>query len=345
MKRAAQFLVVALIIGCFASNTLAQDKEHMFDGFWKTERGSIVKIDGDEGIFVHTPVESWKSYIDKLIIRNIHKKDDKWIADEYISPNGKGFWAEIEWELNENRIIRRVLLQGHTVESYYEKVGVVSQNPGIHLDNPGQSDNPGIRLPANPPKSNAGRFGIGARAAYVDYSNDDYVVYGVKVDTEPDDSGMYGVNLTYFFDRYASFELSVDYTEADVELSALGLSGDAGALEQVPVLLTLRMHFSTNPRVSPYIGGGVGWYFNSFDTNRPVAEFIYGPGADIDVDDTYGFHVNAGIEVFLNNNLAINFDIKHIWSDVEAEVNVPGFTDEEFDLNALVAGVGLKYYF
>jgi outer membrane protein len=91
----------------------------------------------------------------------------------------------------------------------------------------------------------------------------------------------------------------------------------------------------------------VGWYFNSFDTNRPVADIIFGPGADIEVDDTYGFHVNAGIEVFLNNNLAINFDIKYIWSDVEAEVNGPGFTDEEFDLfdDALVIGVGLKYYY
>jgi outer membrane protein len=190
-----------------------------------------------------------------------------------------------------------------------------------------------------------GKFGVGARAAYVDYSNDHYVVRGVRVKTEPDDSGMYGVNLTYFFDRYASFELSADYTEADVELSALGLSGNAGAIEQIPVLLTVRIHFSTNPKVNPYVGGGVGFYFNDFDTDRPVAEFIYGPGADIEVDNTYGFHVNTGIEVFVIDNLAINLDIKYIWSDVEAEVNVPGFTDEEFNLNALVTGVGLKYYF
>jgi outer membrane protein len=319
MKRAAQFLVVALIIGCFASNILAQDKEHMFDGFWKTERGSIVKIDGDEGVFVYTPVESWKSYIDKLIIRNIHKKDDKWIADEYISPDGKGFWAEIEWELSENRIIRRVLFQGHTVESYYEKVGVVSQNSGVHLDNPGQSDDPGIRLPANPRKSNAGRFGLGARIAYVNY------------DEEPNDAAMYGVNLTYFFHRYASFELSVDYTDADV----VGLSGDAGALEQVPVLLTLRMHFSTNPMVSPYIGGGVGYYFNDFDSDS---------GSPIDVDNNFGVHVNGGLEVFITDNAAINLDIKYVWQELDVDNKPPGL-DEEFKRNQFVAGVGFKVYF
>jgi outer membrane protein len=190
-----------------------------------------------------------------------------------------------------------------------------------------------------------GKFGIGARIAYVNYSDDDYVVHGVKVDTEPDDATMYGMNLTYFFHRYASFELSVDYTEADVELSALGLSGDAGEITQVPVLLTLRMHFSTNPKVSPYIGGGVGYYFNSFDTNRTVAEFIYGPGADIEVDDSFGYHVSGGIEYFVTDNAAINVDVKYIWQEVEAGVNVPGFTDEEFDIDTFVAGAGFKYYF
>jgi outer membrane protein len=187
-----------------------------------------------------------------------------------------------------------------------------------------------------------GKFGVGARAAYVDYSNDHYVAGGARVKAEPDDVGMYGVNLTYFVQKYASFELSADYTEADIELRSLGSSGTAGALEQVPVLLTARIHFSTNPKVNPYIGAGVGYYWNSFDTDRE-AEFIYGPGADIEIDDTYGFHVNAGIEVFVIDDLAINVDIKHIWSDVELEV--PGFSDEDINLNALVAGVGLKYYF
>jgi outer membrane protein len=317
MKRAAQFLVVALIIGCFASNILAQDKEHMFDGFWKTERGSIVKIDGDEGIFVHTPVESWKSYIDKLIIRNIHKKDDKWIADEYI--------------------IRRVLLQGHTVESYYEKVGVVSENPGIHLDSPGQSDNSGIRLPANPPKGNAGRFGIGVRVGYGDYSDDDQTFSGGKVELESDGTFMYEVNLTYFLHEYFSLELGVDYTETDVYLNySSGMSGKAGDLEQIPVLLTGRMHFSTNHKVTPYLGVGIGYYFNDFDSDSG--------SSNIDVDDSFGFHVNGGLEVFITDDAAINLDMKYVWEEVDVDNNFPG-SDEEFKRNQFVAGVGLKYYF
>ena len=276
MKRAAQFLIVALIVVSFASNSLAKDEENLFDGFWKTRRGSIVKIDGDQGIFVYTPVESWKGYIDKVIIRNIHQEDDKWISDEYIAPNGKGFWAEIEWELNKNRIIRRILFEGKTVESYYERVAAVSDNPGTHADNPGTHSS------TNSPQSIEGRFGIGVRVAYVNYLDDKYRVSDVEIETEPDDAVMYGANLTYFVHRYFSFELSGDYVNTDVELSTPVLSGNAGELTQIPVLLTGRMHFSTNPKVSPYFGGGIGYYVNDFDSKGSMAEFIYrAAGAEI----------------------------------------------------------------
>jgi hypothetical protein len=121
MKRAAQLLVVILIIGGLVSNCLAQDEENLFDGLWRTERGSIVKMDGNQGVFVFTPVKSWKGYINRVVIKNIRQKDDKWIAEEFIVPDGKGLWTEVEWELQGNRIIRHVLFQGKSVASYYER--------------------------------------------------------------------------------------------------------------------------------------------------------------------------------------------------------------------------------
>ena len=190
-----------------------------------------------------------------------------------------------------------------------------------------------------------GRFGLGARASYVNFTDDDYTVYGVKVDVEPDESVMYGVNLTYFIQNYLSLELSVDYTETDVDLKALGLSGDAGDFESIPVLLSLRAHLSTNTKVSPYLLFGIGYFFNDFDQNNSTIEYIYGPGADVDVDDSFGFHVGGGVEVFVSENVALNLDFKYIWTEVETSVNVAGFTDEDLDMDSFVAGLGIKYYF
>lgn len=190
-----------------------------------------------------------------------------------------------------------------------------------------------------------GRLGLGARVSYVNFEGDDYTVYGVNVDVEPDESVMYGLNLTYFIQKYLSIELSVDYTETDVELSALGLSGDAGDFESIPVLLSLRVHFSTNPKVSPYLLFGGGYFFNDIDQNDSTIEFIYGSGAKVDVDDSFGFHVGGGVEVFVSENVALNLDLKYIWTEVETSVNVAGFTDEDMDMDSFVAGLGIKYYF
>ena len=190
-----------------------------------------------------------------------------------------------------------------------------------------------------------GRLGLGARVSYIDYSDDDYTLYGVKVDVEPDEDVMYEGNLTYFIQDYFSIELSLGYVETDVDLSAFGLSVDAGEIENIPVILSGRLHFSTNPKINPYISFGVGYFFNDFDQNDYIVESLYGPGADIDVDDSFGFHLGAGVEFFISENAALNLDFKYIWTEVEAEVNVPGFSDEDLDINPYVLGLGIKYYF
>ena len=190
-----------------------------------------------------------------------------------------------------------------------------------------------------------GRLGIGARVSYVNFSDDGFTADGVKVDVDSDDDVMYEGNLTYFIQDYLSLELSVGYTETNQDFDALGIEADAGDFETIPVLLSLRAHLSTNTKVSPYLLFGIGYFFNDFDQNDTTIEFIYGPGADVDVDDSFGFHIGGGVEVFVTENLALNLDLKYIWTEVEADVNVPGFKDEDIDMDSFVAGLGIKYYF
>ena len=190
-----------------------------------------------------------------------------------------------------------------------------------------------------------GKLGLGTRVSCVNYSDDAYTVYGVKVDVEADESVMYGVNLTYFFLRDLSLELSVDYTETDVELSALGLSGDAGEFESIPVILSLQTHLFTNTKVNPYLTIGVAYFFNDVDQNDSTIEFIYGPGAEIDVDNSLGFLLGGGIEFFISKKAAVNLDFKYIWTKVDAKVNVPGFTKVDYEIDPFVVGLGIKYYF
>ena len=184
-----------------------------------------------------------------------------------------------------------------------------------------------------------GRLGIGARVAYVNFSDDD--LYGV--DVEFDETTMYGGNITYFVHSYLSLELSVDYLETDVDLEALGVSVDIGDLEQIPVLLSLRTHLSTNPKVSPYLTVGIGYYFNDFDMKSSIPA-----GYDVDPDDSFGYHLGGGIEYFFNNHFAFNLDFKYIWNNVDVDFEEPGgysVNDKNLDMDFFSAGTGFKYYF
>ena len=184
-----------------------------------------------------------------------------------------------------------------------------------------------------------GKIGIGARVAYVNYSDDGL---GDGIDMEFDEVAMYGGNLTYFVHSYLSLELSVDYVETDVDLETLGVSVGIGEFEQIPVLLSLRTHLSTNPKVSPYLTIGVGYYLNDFDMDDSIPA-----GYDIDPDDSFGYHLGAAIEYFSNEHFAFNFDLKYMWTNVDFDVSAPGYTTEEHkvDVDAFISGVGFKYYF
>ncbi len=197
-----------------------------------------------------------------------------------------------------------------------------------------------------------GKFGIGARVAYVNYASDgyDYLIYDIETDF--DDAFMYGGNLTYFLHKYFSFELSVDHVETDVDLK-ISVPGDitrtvvgVGELEQLPILLTARTHFSTNPKVNPYFGVGIGYYLNDFNSNDLVRSALP-PGGKLDPDDSFGFHISTGVEFFLNEHFAFNLEFKYIWNETDLKAKVPGELTEEIDfqLDTFVAGVGFKYYF
>lgn len=136
-----------------------------------------------------------------------------------------------------------------------------------------------------------------------------------------------------------------DLVQSDLTLSSLGVSVESGKLKQIPLLLVGRLNVPIKNIAVPYIGGGVGYFLNDFDQEDAVIEAIYGRGAEASVDNSFGFLFNCGIDLFVTNNFAFNFDIKYIWNEFDAEVNKPGYTKVNLDANMFVIGGGLKYYF
>ncbi len=195
--------------------------------------------------------------------------------------------------------------------------------------------------------SDGSRFGIGVRGGFV-FSGDDSIIDatdGTRIDIDVNSSFSFGINTTYVMSDVLSMELSADYVlDRDTEFTTPGQSMRGGAISTIPLLLTLRIHIPTNSGFRPYIGGGVGWYFNSFDQDPLWTAF--NPGSNVDLDDSFAWLANAGLELFFTENVALNLDAKYIWSRPDLNVAAPGsYQTYEIDLDGFVVGMGIKFYF
>jgi len=98
-----------------------QDEKNPFNGLWKSKIGSIVKIDGNQGILIYTPSESWKKFLHKITIKNIRQIGERWIADELIISDQDNIWIETEWKLVDNKIKRNFMFKEKKLESFFLK--------------------------------------------------------------------------------------------------------------------------------------------------------------------------------------------------------------------------------
>ena len=146
-----------------------------------------------------------------------------------------------------------------------------------------------------------------------------------------------------------SIELAAGYSKTDVDFNLLGLTGDFGEFTQFPILGTARVHLWHPDIERPsgfYFGAGLGYYINDFKLSSAVNTLL--PGYNVDVDNSFGAHFNAGFEINLVESLALNLDFKWIFmndADVTTSVVGIGSTTTEVELKGWLFGVGLKYYF
>ena len=182
-----------------------------------------------------------------------------------------------------------------------------------------------------------GKVGIGANVSYMSIA-DTGDVTSIKFDG----AALIGVNLTYCANKSTSYELIVGYSQLKVDAKGATSSFDLGELRQIPVLLTGRLHLPLkNGAVSPYFGGGVGYYYNEFDPSQIVTLV----GGKVDTDDSVAFHLTTGVDFFVGDHVTMGIDLKYLWNEAGGDltfVGVPAATD--LDLNTFTIGISLKFY-
>lgn len=167
--------------------------------------------------------------------------------------------------------------------------------------------------------------------------DDDAQIDTIGGDTDLSNTAVPELDLSYFLTDNIALELILATTphDIDVENSAIG-DRKIGEVWLLPPTLTLQYHFMPKETFSPYLGAGVNytWFYGTEDKS---------PVDKIEIDSSFGWALQAGLDYRVADRWYINFDVKKIFLDADAEINRT--IDAEVEINPWIFGLGIGYRF
>ncbi len=157
-------------------------------------------------------------------------------------------------------------------------------------------------------------------------------------DADISDSVVPELDISYFFTKNIAAELILGTTPHDVKVrnSAAGTL-DLGHIWLLPPTLTLQYHFAPEAKIRPYIGAGVNYtIFYAQGGEKGIIN-------DVKYDNGFGWALQAGVDMPLDDHWMLNVDVKQIFLSTTATVN--GAIKADVDINPLLVGFGVGYRF
>jgi outer membrane protein len=205
---------------------------------------------------------------------------------------------------------------------------------------------PAAAQQANPPAlrgKQAGDFLIGLSGIAVVPQNGG-TVSTIGGTAEASSSATAQLDFTYFFMPWLSANLIAATTRHDLTVvgSAVG-DVPLGQVWALPPTLTLQVHPLPNSRFSPYLGLGVNYTIFYGENGRGRSPAV----TSVQIGNSFGMAVNAGLDVEVAPNWLVNIDLKKIFFlEPTARVDtVLGRVSTTAEINPWVFGAGIRYRF
>lgn len=118
-----------------------------------------------------------------------------------------------------------------------------------------------------------------------------------------------------------------------------------GGVDALPPTLTVQWHFNPDQTIDPYVGAGIN-YTNFLDKKLNIRQGALA-GSKIKVDnDSWGYALQAGVDVNLKDGWLINADVKYVAIDTTVKLKNPlaggAWTKiDSLDINPWVFGIGI----
>ena len=169
---------------------------------------------------------------------------------------------------------------------------------------------------------------VRARAVHLDMSNHDSTGLGLSVNnkTIPE------VDVSYFFSPNVAAELILTVPQQQA-VSSNGTS--IGTFKHLPPTLLMQYHFTGLTGYKPYVGAGI----NYTDISKVN---LLGGAATLD-KDSWGGALQAGVDIPLDKNWSLNFDVKKVY--IKTHVYAAGVNAGTLKLDPVMVGAGVGYRF
>jgi len=156
-------------------------------------------------------------------------------------------------------------------------------------------------------------------------------VAGGALQLDVDDNTQLGLTGTYFLSSRVGIQL-LAATPFKHDITAGG--AELGSTRQLPPTVTLQWYPNVGGTIHPYVGAGLN-YTLFFEDDIP--------GADLELKDSVGLALEAGVDIDLGSNLVLNAAVWKI--DINTDVRVNGTNLGELELDPLAVMVGVGYRF
>ena len=181
---------------------------------------------------------------------------------------------------------------------------------------------------------------VTGRITEVSSGADDSIFTGGGVDTGLNvDVGhdvMPTLGFTYFLTDNISVEASRGATRHQIRARGGGTDVAVHETWVLPPVVTLQYRPMPEARVSPYVGAGINYmlFFDGKDQN----------GFTVDLEDGFGYALQAGADIALTGPWTLNVDVKKVWFETEATINGGALTsDVNLDPWVVSVGFGRKF--
>ena len=175
---------------------------------------------------------------------------------------------------------------------------------------------------------------IRLRGLYV--TPDESGTTSINGDVEIDAGIVPELDISYFLSENFALELILGVTPHDVSVAGTAVGDiDLGDVWLLPPTLTAQYHFNPRGDFRPYIGAGINYTVFFGEDEGPVADRI-------DYSNEFGFALQAGVDIPINETWFLNADVKKLWLGTDVEVQALGTTvTADVDIDPWIIGVGV----